>query len=79
MRRHHLATLACEVEARGLGWRFVGPGEALLGVRGPRTRHEIMVVATPDGAGWSYLWPGGGIADVTGVVQVADQLVRLLT
>ncbi|TDD89154.1 hypothetical protein E1298_14440 [Actinomadura rubrisoli] len=78
MRRRHLAALAYEVEARGLSWRLAGPGESVLGVRGPRTPRQVMVVATPDGDGWSYLWTGGGIADVTGVAQVADELARLL-
>ncbi|WP_242614369.1 hypothetical protein [Actinomadura roseirufa] len=78
VRRRHLAALAYEVEARGLAWRFAGPGESVLGVLGPRTRRQVMVVAMPDGDGWSYLWPGGGIADVAGAAEVADQLARLL-
>ncbi|WP_245623238.1 hypothetical protein [Spirillospora albida] len=79
VRRHHLAALAYEVEARGLHWRLAGPGDAVLGVLHPRTRRHVMVVAMPAGAGWSYLWTGGGAADVAAVSQVADRLARLLT
>ncbi|MFA1547626.1 hypothetical protein [Actinomadura chokoriensis] len=79
VRRRHLAALAREVEARGLAWRFAGPEESLLAVYGPRTRRRLMVVATPAGDGWSYLWPGGGMADVTDLTAAADQLARLLT
>ncbi|MFB4318509.1 hypothetical protein [Actinomadura sp. 21ATH] len=78
VRRHHLAALAYEAEARGLRWRLAGPEESVLAVLGPRTRRQIMVVATPARGGWSYLWPGGGIADVAEVAVVADRLVRLL-
>ncbi|WP_312874614.1 hypothetical protein [Actinomadura litoris] len=78
VRRRHLAALAYEVEARGLSWRFAGPAESVLSVLGPRTRRQVMVVATPVAAGWSYLWPGGGMADVAEVTHVADQLFRLL-
>ncbi|QXJ21072.1 hypothetical protein AGRA3207_001888 [Actinomadura graeca] len=78
MRRRHLAALAYEVEARGLSWRFAGPGESVLTVLVPRTSRQVMVVATPVGDGWSYLWPGGGMADVADVPLVADQLARLL-
>lgn len=77
-RRRHLAALAREVEARGLAWRFAGPGESLLAVYGPRTGRRLMVVATPVADGWSYLWPDGGMADVTDVGAAADQLTRLL-
>ncbi|WP_051468560.1 hypothetical protein [Actinomadura oligospora] len=79
VRRHHLAALAYEVEARGLRWRLAGPDEMVLGVVGPVSRRQIMVVATPVGTGWSYLWSGGGMADVSRVSGVADQLARLLT
>lgn len=79
VRRRHLAALAREVGARGLDWRFAGPEESLLAVYGPRTRRRLMVVATPAGDGWTYLWPGGGMADVTDVATAADQLARLLT
>jgi hypothetical protein len=78
-RRNHLAALAREVEARGLAWRFVGPDESLLAVYGPRTGRRLMVVATPAGDGWSYLWPDGGLADVADLGAAADQLTRLLT
>ncbi|WP_344593749.1 hypothetical protein [Actinomadura vinacea] len=78
VRRHHLAALAYEVEARGLLWRLAGPEESVLTVLGPRTRRRAMVVATPAGDGWSYLWTGGGIADVGEVAAVADRLARLL-
>ncbi|HEY8481457.1 MAG TPA: hypothetical protein VIL71_16665 [Spirillospora sp.] len=77
-RRRHLAILAREVEARGLAWRLVGPGESLLRVTGPRTRRQIVVVATLAGDGWFYLWPGGGMAGVSEVAAVADRLTRLL-
>ncbi|MGH3242881.1 MAG: hypothetical protein ACRDNL_21060 [Spirillospora sp.] len=76
-RRRHLAALAHEVEARGLTWRLAGPDESLLSVSGPRTRRQIMVVATPCGDGWYYLWPGGGMADVTEAATVADHLKKL--
>ncbi|GAA2599340.1 hypothetical protein SMC26_20130 [Actinomadura fulvescens] len=79
VRRHHLAALAYEVEARGLRWRLAGPEESVLGVSNPMTRIQVMVVATPSGDGWSYLWTGGGIADVGDVARVADRLVRILT
>ncbi|XVQ09293.1 hypothetical protein ACQP1W_43295 [Spirillospora sp. CA-255316] len=78
VRRHHLAALAYEVEGRGLLWRLAGPEESVLTVLGPRTRRQAMVVATPAGDGWSYLWTGGGIADVAEVMSVADRLARLL-
>lgn len=78
VRRHHLAALAYEVDVRGLRWRLAGPEESILTVVGPRTRRLIMVVATPAGAGWSYLWTGGGIADVTDLRNVADCFVTLL-
>ncbi|WP_433335161.1 hypothetical protein [Spirillospora sp. CA-294931] len=79
VRRRHLSTLAYEVEARGLRWRMAGPEESVLGVVGPATRRQVMVVATPAGPGWSYLWTGGGIADVGEVGRVAERLVLLLT
>ncbi|RKS77178.1 hypothetical protein BZB76_2555 [Actinomadura pelletieri DSM 43383] len=77
-RRRHLAALAYEVEVRGLSWRLAGPEESLLSVSGPRVRGRIMVVATPSGDGWFYLWPGGGMADVAEVAAVADRLARML-
>ncbi|MFI0370543.1 hypothetical protein ACH35V_21975 [Actinomadura sp. 1N219] len=77
VRRRHLAALAHEVEARGLSWRLAGPEESLLSVSGARTRRQIMVVATPCGDGWYYLWPGGGMAEVTEAATVADRLARL--
>ncbi|MFB4307047.1 hypothetical protein [Actinomadura sp. GTD37] len=79
VRRRHLAALAREVEARGLAWSFAGPGDSLLAVYSPRGRRRLMVVATPVGDGWSYLWPDGGMADVTDLTIAADQLARLLT
>ncbi|MEV5830227.1 hypothetical protein AB0L25_32140 [Spirillospora sp. NPDC052242] len=79
VRRRHLAALAYEVELRGLAWRLAGPGESVLSVRGARSGRSVMVVATPSGDGWSYLWPGGGIADVAAAAQVADRLARLLS
>ncbi|GAA4086471.1 hypothetical protein [Actinomadura miaoliensis] len=78
VRRHHLAALAYEVEARGLRWRLAAPEESVLCVLNPVSRQRAMVVATPVGDGWSYLWTGGGIAPVSQVAEVADQLVRLL-
>ncbi|GAA4149737.1 hypothetical protein [Actinomadura keratinilytica] len=78
VRRHHLAALAYEVEARGLRWRLAGPEESVLCVLSTVSRRRAMVVATPAGDGWSYLWAGGGIAPVTQVAAVADRLVRLL-
>ncbi|MGP4024213.1 hypothetical protein [Actinomadura sp. 3N407] len=77
-RRRHLAVLAKEVEARGLSWRLAGPEESLLSVTGPRSRRQIMVVATLSGDGWYYLWPGGGMADVAEAPNVADRLTHLL-
>lgn len=79
VRRHHLAALAYEVAARGLSWRLAGPEESVLTVLGPRSGRQIMVVATPAGDGWSYLWTGGGIANVADVSNVADRLARQLT
>ncbi|MFG2090443.1 MULTISPECIES: hypothetical protein [unclassified Spirillospora] len=76
-RRRHLAVLAHEVEARGLSWRLAGPEESLLGVTGPRTRRQIMVVASLSGDGWYYLWPGG-MAGVADAPDVADRLIHLL-
>ncbi len=78
VRRRHLAVLAYEVEARGLRWRLAGPQESVLSVVGPRTRRQVMVVATPVASGWSFLWSGGGMADVGRVAEVADRLARLL-
>ncbi|MBO2445833.1 hypothetical protein J4573_01900 [Actinomadura barringtoniae] len=78
VRRHHLAALAYEAEARGLRWRLAGPEESVLGVANATTRRQVMVVATPSGEGWSYLWSGGGIADVADVARVADRLLQLL-
>ncbi|OLT23606.1 hypothetical protein BJF79_45930 [Actinomadura sp. CNU-125] len=78
VRRRHLAALAYELELRGLTWRLAGPGESVLSVRGARSGRGAMVVATPTGDGWAYLWPCGGMADVTAAPQVADRLARLL-
>ena len=77
-RRRYLAVLAREVEARGLFWRFAGPGEALLTVSGPRTRRQVMVVATVCADGWYFLWPGGGMACVGDAATVAARLAGLL-
>lgn len=77
-RRHHLAALAYEVEGRGLKWRLAGPEESVLRVANTTTRRQVMVVAMPVGDGWSYLWAGGGMADVADPGRVADQLARLL-
>ncbi|MDL4817867.1 hypothetical protein [Actinomadura opuntiae] len=63
VRRRHLAALAYELEARGLSCRLAGPAESVLSVHGPRPDRHMMVVATPVGTGWSYLWAGGGMAD----------------
>jgi hypothetical protein len=71
VRRRHLAALAGELQARGLACRFAGVGESVLSVHGPGGNRQIMVVATPVGAGWSYLWPGGGMADVATAPDVA--------
>lgn len=70
VRRGHLAALAGELHARGLTCRFAGPGESVLSVRGAGADRRLMVVATPVGTGWSYLWPGG-MADVTTAADVA--------
>ncbi|TDC61586.1 hypothetical protein E1200_28620 [Actinomadura sp. GC306] len=78
MRRRHLAVLAREVGARGLSWRFAGPEESLLSVTGPRTRRQVMVVATLFGDEWYYLWPGGGMAGVADAAEVAERLTRML-
>lgn len=78
VRQGHLAALAYEVESRGLAWRLAGPGESVLSVHCARSGRSVMVVATPSGDGWSYLWPGGGIADVAAAPLVADRLARLL-
>jgi hypothetical protein len=78
VRRRHLAVLAREVEARGLSWRLAGPEESLLSVAGPRTRRQVMVVATLFGDAWYYLWPGGGMAGVAEAADVAERLTRLL-
>ncbi|GGV43336.1 hypothetical protein GCM10010182_79940 [Actinomadura cremea] len=78
VRQRHLAALAYEVELRGLVWRLAGPGESVLSVHGAGSGRSVMVVATPSGDGWSYLWPGGGIADVAAAPLVADRLARLL-
>ncbi|WP_243716206.1 hypothetical protein [Actinomadura darangshiensis] len=78
VRRRHLAALAYEVESRGLVWKFAGPDESLLAVHGPRTGRQAMVVATPSGDGWYYLWPGGGMAEVARLAEVADRLHALL-
>jgi hypothetical protein len=77
-RRRHLVALAAEVEGRGLRWRLAGSSESVLGVVDPFTRRRAMVVATPVADGWSYLWTGGGIADVDSVAEVADALACLL-
>ena len=79
VRRGHLAALAREVEARGLGWRFAGPDASLLAVYDPGARRRVIVVATPAGDTWTYLWPGGGMADATAPATAAAQLARLLT
>ncbi|MBO2442660.1 hypothetical protein [Actinomadura nitritigenes] len=72
VRRRHLAALAGELHARGLTCRFAGPGESVLSVHGAGAGADrrLMVVATPVGTGWSYLWPGG-MADVTTAADVA--------
>jgi hypothetical protein len=77
-RRHHLAALAYEIEARGLSWRLAGPGESVLHVANPVTRRQVMVVAMPTGEGWCYLWAGGGVGDVTRPAHAADQIARML-
>ncbi len=77
-RRHHLAALAYEIEARGLSWRLAGPGESVLHVANPATRRQVMVVAMPTGEGWFYLWAGGGMAEVTQPARAADQIARQL-
>ncbi|MWA03871.1 hypothetical protein F8568_026495 [Actinomadura sp. LD22] len=78
VRRRHLAALAGELRARGLACRLAGPGESVLSVHGPGAGRRLMVVATPTGAGWSYLWPGGGMADVAAAPAVADRIRLLL-
>ncbi|WP_018658530.1 hypothetical protein [Actinomadura flavalba] len=79
VRRHHLSLLAREVGARGLGWRLAGPQASVLAVVAPVSGRQVMVVAMPSGAGWSYLWTGGGFADVTAAAGVADQIARQLS
>lgn len=78
-RRHHLAALVYELEARSLRWRLAGPDESVLRVAHPATLRQIMVVATPTGGGWSYLWTGGGMSAVGRPAEVAEQIVRLLS
>ncbi|WP_344279265.1 hypothetical protein [Actinomadura napierensis] len=78
VRRRHLAALAYELEARGLSCRLAGPGESVLSVHGPRTLRQVMVVVTPVGAGWSYLWAGGGMADAATTAVAADRIAGLL-
>jgi hypothetical protein len=77
-RRRHLAALAREVEARGLAWRFAGPGESLLAVYVPGAGRHVIVLATPCGDGWYYLWPAGGMADAARPAEVADRIRALL-
>lgn len=77
-RRHHLAALAYELEARRLRWRLDGPEESVLRVAHPASRRQAMVVATPTGDRWSYLWTGGGIAEVGAPGPVAEQILKLL-
>ncbi|WP_026341195.1 hypothetical protein [Actinomadura atramentaria] len=79
VRRHHLALLARAVGARGLHWRLAGPEESVLAVSSPRTGHQVMIVAMPTGTGWSYLWTGGGIADVADADRAADAIAHRLT
>lgn len=77
-RRHHLAALVYEVEVRGLRWRLAGPDESVLLVASPTTSRHVMVVATPTGSGWSYLWSGGGQATTGRPAEVADRIARML-
>ncbi len=77
-RRNHLAALAREVEARA-GLAVRRPRRVAAGRLRPAHRPPPHGGRDPAGDGWSYLWPDGGLADVTDVEAAADQLTRLLT
>lgn len=77
-RRHHLAALVYELEARSLQWRLVGPDESVLRVANNAASRQIMVVATPTGSGWSYLWSGGGMSATGRPAEVAEKIARAL-
>jgi hypothetical protein len=77
-RKHHLAALAYELEARGLACRLLGPDESVLRVASPATGRKVMILATASATGWSYLWSGGGMADAAAPAIAADQIARLL-
>jgi hypothetical protein len=77
-RRHHLAALAYELEARSLACRLIGADESVLRVANPVTGHNVMILATASATGWSYLWSGGGMADAAAPAYAADQIARLL-
>ncbi|MCW2886064.1 MAG: hypothetical protein QOE54_3511 [Streptosporangiaceae bacterium] len=77
-RRHHLAALAYELEARSLACRMLGAGESVLRAASPVTGRNVMILATASAAGWSYLWSGGGMADAAAPAIAADQIARLL-
>ena len=78
-RRHHLAALTYEVEARGLRCRLTGPGKGILVVLDPSSGRSLMVVAMPTArAGWSYLWGGGGLAAAADPSRAADLIAATL-
>ncbi|HXA59291.1 MAG TPA: hypothetical protein VNW94_09040 [Streptosporangiaceae bacterium] len=78
VRRRHLAALAHELEARGVGWRLLGAGESILRAANTATGRRAMVMVTPSSDGWSFLWNNGGIADASEPSIAADQIARSL-
>jgi hypothetical protein len=77
-RRHRLASLIFELEARRLSCRLAGAGDLVLRVANETTRRQAMVVATQTGGTWSYLWTGGGLADAENPAHAAALITRLL-
>lgn len=78
-RRHYLAVLAGEVEARGLETRPAGPEDSVLHVTDPETGHMTMVVAMPSSPiSWSYLWSGGGEASAADPAEAAETIAAAL-
>jgi hypothetical protein len=78
-RRHFLAALAYEAEARGLVCRLTGPGETVLHVAHPATGRGTMVLVVPSSSlNWSYLWGGGGLAAAADPSRAADLIAGSL-
>ena len=77
-RRHRLASLIFELEARRLSCRLAGTGDLVLRVANEATRRQAMVVAMQTGGTWSYLWTGGGLADAENPAHAAELITRLL-